>query len=132
MSFNIILPDPSIKYEDKMLTLKLVKLIDRRKTVTKKFAVEMSQNPKFAYLFPKKECTSTRSKSKFIEPKCYSSRYKCSAIPNFIHILNSETWPNTYVYLCLITAQFSVTWWTMGEEVNCVNATMLIVQFICF
>ena len=89
LAINIIIPNFNMKNEDKMLALNLLSLKERRLSMTKKLALQMSQNPKFEYLFPKKKCLSTRSQFKFTEPKCSSTRYKSSAIPNFIKLLNN-------------------------------------------
>ena len=70
--FNIILPP----------------LQEHRFALTKKFACKMAQDSRFTNLFPLKGNTNTRSKEIYVTPICHTNRFKSSAIPAFIDILN--------------------------------------------
>ena len=89
IAVNIILPDKSINYDQKITSLSLSYLKDRRFQITMKFALRMSADPKYEFLFPKKKSINTRSKDKFIEPSYLTSRAKRSPIVTFICILNN-------------------------------------------
>ena len=72
-----------------MLQLKSLK--DRREELCLKFAKKCLKIEKFQKFFPlnkKKHCMSMRDTERFELSKCGSSRYKRSAIPYMISMLN--------------------------------------------
>ena len=77
-------------YEDSLDELQIQKLSLRRREITRKFAINMSKNPKFTHLFPINNGPETRNRTKFIEPQCKLKRYFTSPIPHFIRIINNE------------------------------------------
>ena len=85
----IILGSRYSEYEDSLDKLGLELLSDRRKTLSVKFAKNMSNDPKFLSLFPK-GLTTRSGKEYFATPECSTKRYRTSAIPFLIDLLNTE------------------------------------------
>ena len=81
---------PNEGYQASMKSLNLETPDERRLNLTKKFAKKMANDPKFQYLFPLKTGPNTRSNNKYLEPVCKTNRYKNSAIPQFIRLLNQN------------------------------------------
>ena len=81
---------PNEDYQTSMRSLNLETLETRRLNLTKKFSKKMADDPKFQYLFPLKTGPNTRSNNKYCEPVCKTNRYKNSAIPHFIRLLNQN------------------------------------------
>ena len=84
----IILGGKFTSYEEALDELDLVPLSERRRELCTKFAIKCTKDPRFQALFPRKEGMSTRTDSEFIEPFCRTKRYKTSAVPYLINLLN--------------------------------------------
>ena len=85
----IILGSRYTDYNKALEDLDLEPLSDRRTSLSRKFAKNMSNDKRFCHLFP--DGVSTRSGKRFIAtPECNTNRYKTSAIPFMIDLLNSE------------------------------------------
>ena len=87
---RVIIGPLPLDYDQRMALLSLPSLERHRAQLTRKFAIKMAADPKFAHLFPKREGPDTRSKLTYIQPKCNTNRYKTSSLPSFITILNKE------------------------------------------
>ena len=85
----IILGTKYSVYEDALDELGLELLSDRRHSLSMKFAKNMSKDPKFLSLFPK-GLTTRSGKEYFVIPECSTKRYRTSAIPTLINLLNTE------------------------------------------
>ena len=89
---SIILgPFPPPRSQNRRELLNLPPMQDHRLSLTKKFAIKMSQDSKFSYLFPKRDQSKTRNKQPYVTPICLTKRFQTSSIPSFIDILNKET-----------------------------------------
>ena len=85
----IILGSQYTDYELALEDLEIETLDDRRISLSKKFGKNMSREKRFAELFP--AGVSTRSgRTFFAPPDCNTKRYRTSAIPHIIDLLNSE------------------------------------------
>ena len=85
----IILGSRYTDYNEALEILDLELLSDRRTTLTLKFAKNLRKDERFSHLFP--DGVSTRSGKRFIAvPECETKRYKTSAIPFMIDLLNSD------------------------------------------
>ena len=87
----IIGPGPhSQDYKQRISTLSLSTLSQRRSRLTTKFALKMANDEKYDYLFPRRQNNITRHSKPFIEPQYTTKRFQCSSIPSFIRIANQE------------------------------------------
>ena len=86
----ILGPAPPPRSQARLRILSLPSLKSRRFDITKKFAEQISENPKYAHLFQRRKSTNTRSGQQFVKPLCLTKRFKTSSIPAFIDILNKE------------------------------------------
>ena len=81
---------PNVDPESSRKDLNLLSLRQRRFNIVKKFSKLMIESPKFSYLFPRNQRSSSRNFGKLLHPKWNSLRYKNSSIPYFIRIQNGE------------------------------------------
>ena len=86
---DLIIGPNQLSYPERLRELDLCDLEGRRQKLTKNFCYKMIKDDRFKFLFPKKQSV-TRSRRKYIEPICKTSRFKSSAIPSFIAMLNND------------------------------------------
>ena len=89
---KIILGKNYINYEDALEKCQLEKLQKRREKLCTKFAESLINNPQFQDWIPKRKLfqMSLRNQHKYNQFKCKTSRFKQSAIPYFIDLLNNN------------------------------------------
>ena len=90
-ALRIILKNRYQSYNQALALLQMKSLKDRREELCLKFAKKCLRIEKFQKYFPltnKKHCMLMRDTEKFGLSKCGSSRYKNSAIPYMISLLN--------------------------------------------
>ena len=88
---KIILGNSYLNYEDALKRCKLDTLKDRREQLCYAFAVSVTQNPHCKNWLPERPDISMilRNKHKYMQYRCRTSRFKQSAIPYFINLLNN-------------------------------------------
>ena len=84
----IILGKKFTSYEEALDELELVPLAERRRELCTKFALKCTEDSRFQNLFPRREGISTRTDNEYIEPFCRTNRYRTSAVPYLINLLN--------------------------------------------
>ena len=87
---QVILGSNNLSREGRLRELKLESLEQRRLNLARSCSDKMVKDPRFAYLFPRRQNVTTRSKSTFIAPFCRTNRMKNSAIPKFIEFKNTK------------------------------------------
>ena len=88
-AFAIILGSGYRSYRNALEKLSQDTLYTRRLQLCKNFAEKCNKNPRQTDLFtPNPRYTNLRSKKKFLEPKCSTSRYYKSAVPFLTRLLN--------------------------------------------
>ena len=92
-ALKVILGSKYTSYSDALHELKLQSLGERRESLCLKFAEKCLRTDKFKSMFPKKtklHCMSKRYQEKFMVKDTWTERYKRSAIPYMIKLLNDE------------------------------------------
>ena len=94
---KIILGKSYHNHSDGLKSLKLDSLKKRREKICLKFAKNCIQNDKVRNMFPrnkKKHGMNIRSPNVFQIQKTKTKRYKKSAIPYMVSLLNKDAWKN--------------------------------------
>ena len=92
-ALKVILGSSYTSYSDALNDLKLQSLAERRRSLCLKFAKKCLRTEKFNSMFPKKtklHCMSKRYQEKFMVKDTWTERYKRSAIPYMVKLLNDE------------------------------------------
>ena len=71
-----------------MTELSMISLERRRWNQTSKFAVKLSEDPDFRFLFPLKKFTATRNRAKYQEYRAYTKRFQVSPVVSYVKLLN--------------------------------------------
>ena len=87
-SFRIILGNGFNSYEEALELLNEQPLEDRRLNLCRKFGEKFSIHPNYKHLFP--PGIATRNRTTILEPEYRTKRFRKSAIPNIIRILNQQ------------------------------------------
>ena len=87
-AFVIILGSRYKNYNNALKTLSQEKLHSRRLNLCESFALKCTRNPRHSDLFQVRPVSVTRLNTKYIEPKCITSRYYNSAVPFLTRALN--------------------------------------------
>ena len=85
---NLICPTNTLSLSEKLSRLSLLPLETRRKNILRKYAVSLSKNPDFQYLFTVNKYRKTRNSDKFYIRTARTRRYEVSSLPSFLLILN--------------------------------------------
>ena len=85
---DIILGENQLTYSERLANLDMISLERRRWIQTSNFAVKLSKDPAFQFLFPLKRYTGTRSKDKYQEYKTNTRRFQVSPIVSYVKIIN--------------------------------------------
>ena len=88
---KIILGKNYIDYKDALTRCQLEKLQTRREKICIDFALSITENPHCNDWIPKRKAVgmTLRNKHKYSQFKCKTNRFKQSAIPYFINLLNN-------------------------------------------
>ncbi len=92
-ALKVILGSKYTSYSDALNELKLQSLGERRESLCLKFAEKCLRTDKFKSMFPKKtklHCMSKRYQEKFLVKDTWTERYKRSAIPYMVKLLNKK------------------------------------------
>ena len=90
---KVILGKKSLSYKKDLEKLKLDTLEERRRKICLKFAKKCLQNEKVKNIFPINTSNygiKTRKKNKFVVDQIKTERYKKSAIPYMLELLNND------------------------------------------
>ena len=90
-SFAIILGNGYRSYRNSLKILSQEKLSVRRENLCLTFAIKCAKHTRHSDLFMKNPRYNSRTKQKFIEPKCLTTRYYNSAVPFLTRLLNNST-----------------------------------------
>ena len=87
---NLILGPNKMSYEQRMDRLDLISLERRRWEITSSLENKFSKDSQFQHRFPLWKCRETRSRTKFVEPRALTRRYRLSPVPTFIRLINQK------------------------------------------